>query len=110
MIRHFVAFSFADDVPEIERQAILDELDRFPSHYPAMRRWASGPNISKRDPTFTHAFSIEFDQEADLVAYLDSPRHEEFVRERFRPSIARRVIVSFEVPDFSTCLPSDVGQ
>lgn len=99
MIKHFVAFSFADDVTDAMRKSILDELDRFPSRFPAMRRWASGVNFSARDATFAHAFSVEFEREADLVAYLESPEHEEFVRERFRPNVARRVIVSFEAPD-----------
>lgn len=99
MIRHVVAFSFRPDVGDAERQALLDELNRFPAAFPAMRRWALGQNISRRDDTFTHAFSVEFASEAELVAYLDSAAHERFVQERFRPLIGSRAIVSFEVPD-----------
>jgi sugar-phosphatase len=98
MIRHVVAFTFHDDLPDVERQRLLEELDQFPSQYHSMRRWALGPNISKRDSTFTHAFSIEFDSEEELVSYLSSESHERFVRERFRPAVAARAIVSFEAP------------
>jgi len=99
MIRHCVAFRFSEDVADVERDAVIDELNEFPSFYPAMRRWALGRNISKRDDTFTYAFSVEFENEEELVAYLDSERHRRFVRERFRPSVASRAIVSFEVAD-----------
>ena len=60
-----------------------------------MRRFALGANISRRDDTFSHAFSVEFETEDELVAYLDSEEHEEFVRERFRPRVEARAIVSF---------------
>jgi mannitol-1-/sugar-/sorbitol-6-/2-deoxyglucose-6-phosphatase len=93
-----VAFRFHDDLPDVERHRVLEELDQFPSRYHSMRRWALGPNISKRDSTFTHAFSIEFDNEEELVSYLSSETHERFVRERFRPAVAARAIVSFEAP------------
>lgn len=98
MIRHVVAFRFRPEVAEDDRQAMIDELNTFPSFYPAMQRWALGRNVSRRDDTFTHAFSVEFATEADLVAYLDSDRHEAFVRERFRPWVEARAIVSFEEP------------
>jgi sugar-phosphatase len=98
MIRHMVVFRFHDDLPDVERQRVLDELNQFPSRYPSMRRWALGSNISKRDSTFTHAFSVEFDSEEELVSYLSSETHERFVRERFRPAVAARAIVSFEAP------------
>lgn len=98
MIRHLVAFSFRDDVTEADRVALLGELASLPRRFPAMQRFALGANISRRDDTFAHAFSVEFDQEEDLVAYLDSQEHEDFVRLRFRPLIERRAIVSFEAP------------
>jgi len=93
-----VAFRFRPEIPEGDRQAMIDELNTFPSHYPAMQRWALGRNVSQRDDTFTHAFSVEFAAEADLLAYLNSERHETFVRERFRPQVEARAIVSFEEP------------
>jgi 2,3-dihydroxy-p-cumate/2,3-dihydroxybenzoate 3,4-dioxygenase len=99
VIRHTVAFRFRPEVSDDDRRATIDELNSFPSFYPAMRRWALGANISQRDDTFTYAFNVEFDSEAELLAYLNSERHEEFVRERFRPRVEARAIVSFEAPD-----------
>lgn len=96
MIRHVVAFRFRPEVPDAERAALLAELAVLPEHFPAMRRFALGRNISRRDDTFTDAFSVEFATEEDLIAYLDSAEHERFVRDRFRPLVAQRAIVSFE--------------
>jgi sugar-phosphatase len=109
MIRHVVAFRFHDDVSDADRQRVLEELDQFPSRYHSMRRWALGPNISKRDSTFTHAFSIEFDSEEELVSYLSSETHEQFVRDRFRPAVAARAIVSFAAPPERSEMPYPPG-
>lgn len=95
MIRHVVAFAFRPEVPEPERAELLAELEALPARFPAMRRFALGTNISRRDDTFSHAFSVEFETEGELVAYLDSEEHERFVRERFRPLVEKRAIVSF---------------
>ena len=96
MIRHTVVFRFQPDVPEAGVAGLLAELDRFPGYFPAMQRWTSGVNRSTRDDRFTHAFSVEFDTEAELADYLSSDRHETFVREVWRPLVAERAIVSYE--------------
>jgi antibiotic biosynthesis monooxygenase (ABM) superfamily enzyme len=96
MIKHFVAFRFKPSASAQLREDILAELRTFPAHYPAMRNWNDGRNISKRDQTFEYGFTVEFDKEEELLAYLNSERHEHFVRERFRPNVETRAIVSFE--------------
>lgn len=96
MIRHMLVFRFKDDVPAETVESILAELDTFPQKYPAMRNWASGRNISTRDTSMTHGFTVEFETEQDLLDYLGSESHERFVRERWRPVIERQAIVTFE--------------
>jgi hypothetical protein len=98
VIRHIVLFRFGDDVAEHQRRQLLDELATFPDRFPTMQGWALGENISQRDDTFTHGFTVEFATEKDLRSYLDSDEHERFVRESWRPIIARRAIVSFDAP------------
>ena len=97
MIRHIVLFSFKAEAPEHLKRALLDEYSGFPAHYPAMRNFQAGHNLSERDDTFEYGFTVEFETNDALKAYLNSPSHEEHVTERFRPLIARRAIVSFEV-------------
>ncbi len=96
MIRHTLMFRFADEVPEGTRRSILAELETFPERYPAMRHWSMGENLSSRDQTYTHAMSVEFPDEQELLAYLTSESHETFVREKWRPVIADQAIVAYE--------------
>lgn len=97
MIKHVVAFRFKDDVDDAARQAILDEVATFPSHYPQMHNFSLGPNISSREQRMTHTFMIEFADEAALMEYLGSERHETFVRERWRPVIETQAIAALHV-------------
>ncbi|MER5628613.1 MULTISPECIES: Dabb family protein [Streptosporangium] len=94
MIKHMLVFRFKEDVPAETVAAVLAELETFPSRYPAMRDWACGPNVSTRDTSMTHGFVVGFDSEQELLDYLHSSSHEEFVRLRWRPVIERQAIVS----------------
>jgi 2,3-dihydroxy-p-cumate/2,3-dihydroxybenzoate 3,4-dioxygenase len=96
VIRHLLVFNFAAHVDADERAAILRELDELPAHFPAMRCWSRGANISRRDQTYEHAFVVDFATEDELLAYLDSEHHERFVAERWKPNVHERAIVSFE--------------
>lgn len=98
MLKHVVAFSFKPEVEESARLAILDELDTFPDRYPAMRNWVLGPNISNRDTTMSHVFTVEFATRTELDAYLTGQSHESFVAEKWRPVIARQTIVTVDSP------------
>jgi 2,3-dihydroxy-p-cumate/2,3-dihydroxybenzoate 3,4-dioxygenase len=95
MIHHIVAFRFEDHVTTEAKTQLLGELAELPNRFPSMKRFAIGQNRSERDDRFTHAFSTEFNDLDTLNAYLTSDEHEAFVRDRFRPSIADRAIVSF---------------
>ena len=97
MIRHTVFFSLRPDAPPDKVAALLDEYARFPALHPGMRRFSIGRNISERDQTFDWAFSVEFESETELKAYLNSDLHEEHVTQRFRPIVSRRAIVSYVV-------------
>jgi hypothetical protein len=97
MIRHMLLFSFKPAAGAEERQAMLDDLAALPTRYPKMQGMQIGPNISRRDDTFSHGMTFSFEDEADLYAYLDSAYHEQFVQERFRPLISGRAIVTLRL-------------
>lgn len=105
MIRHVVAFRFKDSVSPEQAEAILHELSTFPDHYPQMRNWSLGDNVSTRDQSMTHAFMVEFDDEAALRAYLSSDTHEGFVTDVWRPAIERQTIATID-----TGLPQTVNR
>ena len=81
---------------EAHGQPGVRELSEFPKRWPAMQRWTLGRNISQRDSTFPYAFVVEFESEKELRDYLNSEAHEAYVRERWRPVIEQRAIVSYE--------------
>lgn len=89
-----LAFRFRDDVEPEQRAAILAELESFPVVHPQMREFTLGPNISDRDTSMSHAFTMVFDSEDEVRAYLRSDEHEKFVRERWRPVIEHQVIAT----------------
>ena len=95
MIKHIVLFRFTDDATDQQRRSMLAELAAFPARFPAMRSWTMGENRSSRDDRYSHGFVVEFETEQELVEYLATEEHERFVRERFRPIIQERAIVSY---------------
>ena len=96
MIRHTLSFRFEDGVDAATRERVLAGLREFPARYPSMQNFTLGENISTRDRAFTHTMAVDFDSEADLVAYLSSDSHESFVRDQWRPVIGAQAITSFE--------------
>lgn len=96
MIRHMVLFTFKSDIDQKAKAAVLDGLAELPRHFPQMRQFGLGENFNERDQTFSHVMTIEFETREQLLDYLNSERHEEFVKVVFRPSIERRAIASYE--------------
>ena len=96
MIRHILLFSFRPDADESERESVLEGLREFPQWFPRMRSFELGRNESRRDTAYEYGMTLVFDNFDDLHSYLDSNRHEHFVNGRFRPTISKRTIVSFE--------------
>ena len=98
MIRHTVLFRFRAWTTNQDREAVLSGLAKLPSMFPAMRSFGMGPNISQRDQTFSHVMTMEFEDRDQLEGYLNSPAHEMFVSDHFRPNVEQRAIASYEVP------------
>ncbi|HYG45403.1 MAG TPA: Dabb family protein [Bordetella sp.] len=98
-IKHVCAFRFRDDVEDSIREDMLNELMSFPKKFPGMKNWLQSRNVSQRDDRFSHAFIVEFDTEHELLAYLNSSSHETFVKERFRPIIQERAIITLQGDD-----------
>lgn len=99
MIRHILLFTVRNDVPADAAALMVRELGEFPGRFPQIAGFEIGSNVSNRDDAFEYGVTMTFPSPSDLAAYLESEEHETFVRERFRPLVARRAIVSFEVPD-----------
>jgi len=96
LVTHVVLFRFREDATSVDREALLRELAKFPQRFAGMQRWRLGRNVSRRDGRFSHAFVVEFADQADLLAYLADPWHEAFVHDRWWPLIEERAIASVE--------------
>lgn len=98
MMRHMVLFRFRPEASEQDRRAVLDGLAQLPMHFPQMRRFGLGENVSQRDRTFSHVMAVEFERREEMESYLNSAEHEEFVSMLFRPAVEGRAIASFDWP------------
>lgn len=99
MIRHILLFSLKENVASDVRRALLDDLARLPRLFAQIRNWEMGTNTSNRDDTYEYGVTMTFARREDMASYLESEAHERFVRDRFRPLISKRAIVSFELAD-----------
>ena len=94
MIRHMVLFTFKPAVGEEPRRELLALLADLPRQFPTMQGFQLGANVSKRDGRYSHGMTMSFNSLDDLEDYLNSDRHESFVRDKFAPIIEERSIVS----------------
>lgn len=97
MIRHCVVFKLKADCPEASRDDLLRRLRDLPASYPQMMNFELGRNVSDRDDRYDYAMVIAFADREGMATYLSSERHEELVREHFKPLIEQRAIVSIEI-------------
>ena len=44
-------------------------MGELPIHFPAMKRFGLGVNVSERDQKYSHAMTMEFDTVDELKAY-----------------------------------------
>ncbi len=77
VIRHIVLVRFDPATDEAERRAVLADLAALRGTVPGLRAFAGGPNVSPEGLArgYTHAFTVEFDDEAARDAYLVHPAH-----------------------------------
>ncbi len=77
MIRHIVTVRFDAATSQTEREAIFAALADLQTVVPGLRSFASGADVSPEGLSkgATHAFTVDFDDEAARDAYLVHPAH-----------------------------------
>ena len=77
MIRHIVLVRFSPGLPTAEQAAVMAGLEALRVSVPGMLAFTGGQNISQegRSAGFTHAFTMDFEDEAARDAYLVHPAH-----------------------------------
>ena len=77
MIRHIVLVRFPPAVDPAARSDVMAGLEALRETVPGLRAYAGGENISPEGLSagFTHAFTMDFADEAARDAYLIHPAH-----------------------------------
>jgi hypothetical protein len=90
MIAHIVLFQPRADLSSSDRESFAASFERALTEIPQVRRARVGErkNLDRfydRQNTrnFSHVAIIEFDSEADLLAYLEHPAHQDLGRRFF---------------------------
>ena len=111
MIAHVVLFEPRHDLTQSQREAFASSFERAFTGIPQVRRARVGERKNQArlyDRLNTHDFPyiaiIEFDNEADLRAYLDHPAHDELGRLFYETS--QRALAY----DFALSEGEDAGQ
>jgi hypothetical protein len=77
VIAHIVLFRPRPDVTEIERQSFVAALERACRDVPAIRRATVGRSLpGDHGAEFPYSAVFEFEDEADLRAYIAHPLHQ----------------------------------
>lgn len=96
MITHIVLFTPKPELSEHDRQALIAALQRAIDGIPTIRRASIGQRFTLGRPGYEslmrehyeYAAIFEFDSEADLIAYLDHPAHQELGQRLFMSASA----------------------
>jgi hypothetical protein len=99
MLRHVVAFRFADGTTEEDRVRIIDGLRALPGRIPEIRRYAFGPDLGLAEGNFDFAVVADFDDREAYERYAQHDAHQALLREQIRPVLADRVAVQYETDD-----------
>ena len=86
MIRHTVAFRLKHPLGSPEEAAFLAKALALKA-IPSVRKFEQLRQVSKKN-TFTHGFSMEFDDQAGYDAYNFSRDHVTFVQKCWIPEVA----------------------
>lgn len=80
-LRHIVMFKFADSAGEAGTKEIVDALVALKDKIDLIKGLEWGTNVSKEklDKGLTHIFTLTFDSQEDLDAYIVHPAHKAFV-------------------------------
>ena len=97
MIKHMVLFRFKPETPVEVQEDLLQSMRELPTHFPAMKRFGLGVNVSERDQKIFACDDDRIRHDARTKGYLNSNYHEGSTAKRFRPVIQERAIVSYEL-------------
>jgi len=87
MIKHFVAFTFGENVSDEQAESVLNAVGQLKATIPFVKSFEWGKNNSeeKLNKGFTHGFEMTFASLEDRDKYLTHPNHVAFVNNILQP-------------------------
>jgi Stress responsive A/B Barrel Domain len=105
VFRHVVMVRFTDEMTDDDRAALRAGLGRLPDLIPEIRAYRFGQDVRINEGNFDFVVTADFDDAQGYLAYRDHPEHQQLVKGRLAPFVAKRASVQFEWP---TALPTDL--
>ena len=90
-VSHEVLFDFKPDVPEEKRKAVLESGKKVFESIPQVVSVVVG-RVMQKDAELPYGLFIGLRSEEDLQTYRNSPAHQKWSEEAFRPVITRSVV------------------
>jgi hypothetical protein len=97
VILHQVVFRFREGTTDEQVREVTDALTAMAARNPAVRLYRCGPNLHLRPGGADYGVAAVVDDEAGLVAYLDSPEHLDIFERLLKPIVAERSAVQLDV-------------
>ena len=94
-LRHIVIFSLKHDKGSPEEKKFLKDIEKSLTSIPVVKNFETLRQVSAKND---YAFGIfmEFDSEQDFQIYETHPTHIDFVENRWRKEVERRLVIDFE--------------
>jgi hypothetical protein len=105
VFRHVVMVRFTDEMTEDGKAALRAGLARLPDVIPEIRAYRFGDDLGLNEGNFDFVVTADFDAADGYLTYRDHPEHQQVVKERLAPFVAKRAAVQFE---WTSALPPDL--
>jgi hypothetical protein len=105
VFRHVVMVRFTDEMTGDGKAALRAGLARLPDVIPEIRAYRFGDDLGLNEGNFDFVVTADFDAADGYLTYRDHPEHQQLVKERLAPFVAKRAAVQFEWP---SALPPDL--
>ena len=105
MLRHVVMVRLAEDMTDDQKEALRAGLGRLPEVIPEIRAYRFGADVGLNEGNFDFVVTADFDDAQGYLTYRDHPEHQQLVKGRLAPFVAKRASVQFE---WAAALPTDL--
>jgi hypothetical protein len=97
VIQHIVLLKWRPGTTDEQVLEAFGQARNLPNQVPGLERLTIGRNRGADDHGYTHALSVQLDDEAALERYLAHPAREQFISEHLKPLEVERIEIDVPV-------------